>query len=206
MTINLVFHHLSPGSSFMSILLVQSKSAVHEVGKKQKTRPFFDTMWVVFVVVSCLQKGVILPVTAKSIDGLTKLQRWRWSTNDTSGRTTSFYRCTTNIICSNEKMFVLFASRWRIDSTDDNNKAENDETPLYRTYQTSSYAPMQLWLRYSSMEVVLNSNIHNWRRCCWQFPDLWFIFNWFTSFGHGQSSDLSLWNDSWAQINDTTHM
>ena len=39
MTINLVFHHLSPGSSFVSILLVQSKSAVHEVGKNRKHAP-----------------------------------------------------------------------------------------------------------------------------------------------------------------------
>ena len=111
----------------------------------------------------------------------------------------------TNINRSNEKSFVLFAFRWRIDSTDDNNEGENDEIPMCRTYQTSSRAPVQSLLRYLSMDWVSNNKLHNWWRCCWQFPDLWSIFNWFTSFDHGQSSDLDLWSGNWAQINDTIH-
>ena len=78
----------------------------------------------------------------------------------------------TNINRSNEKSFVLFAFRWRIDSTDDNNEGENDETPMCRTYQTSSRAPVQSLLRYLSMDWVSNNKLHNWWRCCWQFPDL----------------------------------
>ena len=68
----------------------------------------------------------------------------------------------TNINRSNEKSFVLFAFRWRIDGTDDNNEGENDETPMCRTYQTSSRAPVQSllhicpWIEFQTINFIID--------------------------------------------------
>ena len=105
--------------------------------------------------------------------GTMTLQRWRWSTNNISGRFAPFNRLYNKCISCKREKFVLFCfrccSNWHYRRQQLGRK---NETPLCRTYPTSYHAPMHLSMRHLSMEVVSNNRIHNWWRLCWQFPNL----------------------------------